>query len=141
MYARLARMLVRRSLRFHVARDVDGLMKTYAKQVRFRFPGNNSWAIDTRNKDEIERWLRRFHAVGLDLQVHDILVGGPPWNTRVCLYFTDNARDSEGRIVYQNEGVIYAKARWGKIVEYTVFEDTEKVAAFDKYLAVHEPAR
>ena len=140
MYAWLARMLVRRSLRSHQSRDVEGLMKMYAKDVHFAFPGNNSWAIDTRDRGEIERWLRRFHAVGLNLVVHDILVGGPPWNTRVCLQFTDNALDDDGRVVYENTGVIYAKGRWGKIAEYTVFEDTEKVAAFDKYLQAHETA-
>lgn len=140
MYAWLVRKLVGRSLRFHQARDVDGLMKTYAKDVHFTFPGNNSWAIDTRDRGEIERWLRRFHAVGLNLFVRDILVGGPPWNTRVCLHFTDNALDENGRVVYENAGVIYARGRWGKITEYTVFEDTEKVAAFDKYLRAHESA-
>lgn len=138
MYMWLARQLVRRSLRYHKARDVDGLLKGYADDVHFVFPGNNSWAIDTRGKAEIRKWLERFHGVGLVLDVHDILVAGPPWNTRACLVFTDHAKDPSGNVVYENRGVIYAKARWGKIVDYTVFEDTEKVAEFDRYLAVHE---
>jgi ketosteroid isomerase-like protein len=140
MYARLAKWLIGRSLRMHMAGDVDGLMKSYAKDVHFVFPGNNSWATDTRDRKELEAWLRRFHAAGLKLEVHDILVGGPPWNTRVCMQFTDHARDADGRVVYENTGVIYGRARWGKITSYTVFEDTEKVAEFDKYLAVHEKA-
>ncbi len=137
MYAWLARLLVRRSLRFHEARDVDGLMKTYAKDVHFVFPGNNSWAIDTRDKAELRKWLQRFHSVGLVLDVDDILIAGPPWNTRVGLVFTDHAKDTSGSVVYSNRGVILAKGRWGKIYDYTVFEDTEKVADFDRYLAVH----
>lgn len=141
MYAWLARQLVRRSLRFHASRDVEGLLKTYADDVHFSFPGNNSWAIDTRGKTEIRQWLERFHRVGLVLDVQDILVAGPPWNTRVCLVFTDHAKGDDGEVVYENRGVIFAKARWGKITDYTVFEDTEKVAELDRYLAVHEPAR
>jgi len=134
----VASMLVRRSLRMHQAGDVEGLLKTYADDVHFVFPGNNSWATEIRGKDKLEPWLRRFHAVGLKLVVHDILVGGPPWNMRVCIQFTDHASDADGRAVYENTGVIYAKGRWGKIVDYTVFEDTEKVAEFDKYLAERE---
>jgi ketosteroid isomerase-like protein len=138
MYAWLARLLVRRSIRMHQAGDVKGLMKTYGKNVHFVFPGNNSWAIDTTDKTELEQWLNRFHRVGLKLDVHDILVAGPPWNTRVCLAFTDHAKDAAGKVVYANRGVILAKGRWGRITDYTVFEDTEKVAEFDRYLAANE---
>ena len=76
MYQWLARALIRSTLRKHQAGDVDGLMKSYAKDVHFVFPGTNSWATDTRDKAALERWLRRFHAAGLKLDVHDILVGG-----------------------------------------------------------------
>src|SRR5947209_6976888 len=116
------------------------MLAVYAKGARFVFPGNNSWAVDVRGKDAIARWLRRFHRVGLKIDVHDILVGGPPWNTRICLAFTDHLTEPGGRVVYENRGVIFGTSRWGKITDYTVFEDTEKVAALDVYLAEHEPA-
>jgi ketosteroid isomerase-like protein len=141
MYRWLARVLIRRSLRMHQAGDVEGLLKTYADDVHFVFPGNNSWATDTRDKAVLGAWLRRFHVAGLKIDVHDILVGGPPWNMRVCLQFTDHACDGDGLVVYENTGVIYGKGRWGKMTDYTVYEDTEKVAEFDKYLTLHERAR
>jgi ketosteroid isomerase-like protein len=134
MYRWIARMMIRSSLRKHQAGDVEGLVKSFAKDVHFVFPGKNSWATDTRDKDVLKDWLRRFHAAGLQIHVDDILVGGAPWNTRVCMHFTDHATDSDGRVVYENTGVIYGKAKWGKITDYTVIEDTEKVAAFDRYL-------
>ncbi len=130
----LAKMQVRRTLRQHQAGDVEGLLKGYTDDVHFTFPGNNSWAVDITGKDRVRPWLQRFHRAGLQLDVHDILVAGPPWNTRICLVFTDHAKDESGNVVYENRGVIYAKGRWGKIADYTVFEDTEKVAAFDTYL-------
>lgn len=134
MFGWLAKKLIQRSLRYHQTGDIDGLLKNYADDVHFVFPGNNSWAVDVRGKEAIRGWLQRFHDLGLKLEVHDILVAGPPWNMRVCMQFTDHAADDQGRIVYENTGVIYAKGRWGKIVSYTVYEDTEKVAAFDEYL-------
>lgn len=138
MYRWLARMLIRRSLRFHQSRDVDGLLSSYADDVHFFFPGRNSWAGEYVGKQQVRPWLERFHRVGLNLRVHDILVDGTPWNTRVCLQFTDDAKDADGRIVYENRGVIYARAAWGKIRHYEVFEDTEKVADLDRYLAQNE---
>jgi ketosteroid isomerase-like protein len=140
MYGALARWLVRRSLRFHQARDVEGLLTSYADDVRFFFPGRNSWGGEYRGKEQLRAWLERFYKVGLNLHVEEILVKGPPWNTSVCIVFTDDARDADGSIVYENRGVIYGHAAWGKIKRYEVFEDTEKTADFDKYLAVHEPA-
>lgn len=134
MYRWIARRMIRSSLRKHQAGDVDGLVKSFASDVHFVFPGKNSWATDTRDKEALKAWLRRFHAAGLQIEVHDILVDGTPWNTRVCMSFTDHATDADGRVVYENTGVIFGKAKWGKISDYTVFEDTEKVAAFDRYL-------
>jgi hypothetical protein len=31
--------------------------------------------------------------------------------------------------------VIWATAKWGRITDYEVYEDTEKLTAFDAYLA------
>jgi hypothetical protein len=120
---------------------VEGLLSTYADDVHFSFYGNNSWAGEYHGKDQVRPWIERFYRVGLNLTVHEILVSGPPWNTTVCLYLTDDLRDAEGNVVYANRGVIYGKGAWGKMKRYEVFEDTEKVAEFDKYLEANEAAR
>jgi len=138
MYRWLARLLIRRSLERHRAGDVEGLLKTYADDVRFVFPGRSSWTADLRGKQAVEVWLRRFHRVGLQLQPHEILVGGPPWNTTVCVHFTDRATGPNGEMVYENRGVLFGKVRWGKVKYYVVYEDTQKVAELDEYLAQHE---
>jgi hypothetical protein len=113
--------------------------RRYADDVRFVFPGRSSWAADLRGKDEVERWVRRFVRVGLQLEPHKILVAGPPWDTTVCLRFTDEATASDGTIVYSNQGTIFAKIAWGKVTYYEVNEDTQKVAEFDEWLAAQEP--
>jgi hypothetical protein len=56
------------------------------------------------------------------------------------VHFTDHAADEHGRVVYENQGVIFAKMAWGKIKFGTVYEDAQKVADFDQYLATHEPS-
>jgi ketosteroid isomerase-like protein len=127
-------MMVKRSLRAHMRGDVEALLKTYAKDVRFRFPGTSSWGGEFRGVEAVRPWLERFHSVGLELNVDEILIGGWPWNTKVALHFTDRLKASDGRLVYENAGFIYAKSAWGKIREYEVIEDTEKVARLDDWL-------
>lgn len=87
-----------------------------------------------RGKEAIGDWLRRFHKAALKIEEHEIVVGGFPWDTTVCIRITDHSTDSGGRIVYENRAVLFGKVRWGKIVFYEVYKDTEKVKALDEYL-------
>ena len=139
LYAWTVRSMLRRNLRRLRAGDVRPLFSTYADHVRFVFPGRSSWAADLRGKDEVERWVQRFVRVGLQLEPHEILVMGPPWDTTVCLRFTDHFTAPDGEIVYTNGGTIFGKIVWGKLTSYVVYEDTQKVAQFDEYLSSHEP--
>ena len=71
--------------------------------------------------------------------MHEILVSGPPWDTTVCVRFTDHASDADGAPVYENRAMVFLRARWGKVVFEAIFEDTEKTAAFDRHLEL-QPA-
>jgi len=135
MYTYIVKRIIRRALRHHQAGNVDALLKFYAADVTFVFPGKSSWAGEFHGQEAIASWLRRFHSAGLKLQVHEILAGGPPWNTTVCIRITDQAAGSNGGVVYENRAVLFGKVRWGKIVFYEVYEDTQKVAELDQYLA------
>jgi ketosteroid isomerase-like protein len=139
LYAWAVRSMLRRNLGRLWAGDPTPLLATYADDVHFVFPGRSSWAADLRGKDEVERWLRRFVRVGLQFEVHEILVAGPPWNTTVCLWFTDLLTTPDGEVVYANRGTILAKIAWGKVTYYEVNEDTQKVDEFDEWLASHDP--
>jgi ketosteroid isomerase-like protein len=137
----ITKLMIRRALRHHQAGNVDALLKFYAKDVRFVFPGNNSWAGDFHGKEAIAAWLQRFHRAGLKIEPHEVVVGGPPWNMTVFARITDYAEDSSGQVIYHNRAVLFGKVRWGKIVFYEVYEDTEKVIALDGYLAKTDSRR
>jgi ketosteroid isomerase-like protein len=138
-YAASVGALLRRTLRRLREGDVEAVLRLYHDDVRFIFPGENSWAADFHRKQDLEPWFRRFVRVGLQLEAEEILVKGPPWNTTVCVRFTDRAAGDDGSTVYENRGVIVLKVRWGKVAYEIAHEDTERVAAFDRYLAEHEP--
>jgi ketosteroid isomerase-like protein len=129
---------VARMFRFNIARVNEGdtrpLFRSYARDVVFTFPGESSWAGTFRGRDAVQAWVGRFVAAGLRLEPDDIVVSGPPWNTRACLRFTDALTLPDGTQPYRNAGVIYARIAWGRLTAYEVHEDTERTLAFDDYL-------
>jgi hypothetical protein len=45
-----------------------------------------------------------------------------------------------GETVYANRYVIWGRMAWGRMREYEVYEDTQKLPALDEYLAAGAPA-
>jgi uncharacterized protein (TIGR02246 family) len=139
-YAAVYRAVLRRTVPRLMAGDVDAFLRFYADDATLTFPGDNSWGPVYRGKDEIRGFLERFLRVGLQGEVKEILVSGPPWDTTAAVRFDDRATAPDGTTVYENRAVIVLHARWGKIASEEVFEDTERVAAFDRWLEANEPA-
>jgi hypothetical protein len=50
----------------------------------------------------------------------------------------DHLRAPDGELVYENRYVIWGRARWGRMKELELYEDTEKANAFDEWLGRHE---
>lgn len=140
MYGWIVRSMIRRALRQRDEGDIKALLGACADDVHFVFPGDSSWAADIHGKRELEPWLRRLSESGRRFEQQEIVVAGWPWNTMVCIRFTDRVTDPNGNLVYENRGVIMGKIAWGKIKSYEVFEDTQKLAALDEYLASHQTA-
>lgn len=135
MYKAAVRHMIRRNVAAINEGNVGPTLSGYAQDAVLVFPGDHSWGGEYRGKAEIEGFLRRFVAAGLIGEVRDVLVNGPPWNTRVCVLFSDHVKDATGTVVYENDAVLYGRIKWGKIVYQQDFEDTQKVVAFDAYLA------
>jgi ketosteroid isomerase-like protein len=134
-YTGAVRAILRRNVAALMAGDPAPLLRMYAPDATMVFPGVHSWGRTYRGRDEIDAFLRRFHAAGLRGELGAIFVEGPPWATRIAIEFDDHARDAAGTKVYENRALIVLRTRWGRVVEEELFEDTQKVAAFDDYLA------
>ena len=107
--------------------DCDLVLKLMDADVRFVFPGTSSFAANLNGKAAIERWLRRFVAMHPRYEILDVIVSGPPWNTRLGVRMRDRIGDD-----YSNEGMHYMVMRWGKVCYDRVFIDTEAVSAFER---------
>lgn len=135
MYSSLVRSLVRWLLAQLNRGRVERVARFFAPDATFWFPGESSWAGHRRGRAEITQWLVRFVEAGLQLEVLDVMVAGPPWNLRIATRFRDSRTEPDGTRVYENEGVLYDRARWGRIRHHESHEDTQEVARFDEYLA------
>jgi ketosteroid isomerase-like protein len=135
MRQRLIAALLRRNMERIRAGDYRPTLRMDAKDVRFRFPGDSSWAGEVHGKDELERWLQRFVKVGLQIYADEVVVKGWPWNMTLCIRGTDHLDAPSGERVYENRYVIWGRVEWGLLKDYEVYEDTQKSKALDDYLA------
>lgn len=111
-----------------------------APDVHMTFPGDSSWAVDLHGKAEHERWLRRFTRAGLQISADEVILKGFPWRQTICIRGRDQMRSDTGELVYENRYVIWGRLKWGRLKRYEVYEDTQKTAAFDRWLADSEHA-
>ncbi len=87
--------------------------------VQLTFPGRNSWSGTFQGKAEVERWLSRLAAVGLQTFPDEVIVQGMPWKTIVCIRGRHHDTP-DGTRVYENRFVIWGHMRWGRLRDYEV---------------------
>jgi ketosteroid isomerase-like protein len=121
------------------AGDIRPTLLLDAPDVQLTFPGRNSWSGVYRGKHEVERWLRRLAAVGLQTYPDEVVAQGMPWNTTICIRGHDHLDAPDGTRVYENRFVIWGRLSWGRLKEYEVYEDTHRPHDLDGYLAERRP--
>ncbi len=135
---RLTLVKLRRDVRALNAGDYRPLLAGYAEDAVLRFnEGEHRWAGEHRGKAAIERFLREFVAAGLQGEIVDAFMGGPPWRMTLLVRFDDHARaPGGGEVIYRNRTVLVARVRWGRIVwQEDFYEDTERIGALDARLS------
>lgn len=135
MQSWLAKKLVAHNMARLREGDIRPTARMYAPDVKFRFPGDSSWAADLEGREQLEGWLRRFAAAGLQIFPDEVTLKGFPWRQTVCVRGHIHLDDEGGRRVYENRYVIWGHMAWGRMREYEVYEDTQRTAPLDEYLA------
>jgi len=148
MYKWAVRTMIRRNIQRLNGGDYGPALAMFAADATLSFPGDNSWArqhrdIDRgraafathRGRSEIEAFLQRYVATGMQMVVEDVLVNGPPWRARAAVRAHVWSPDPAGGADrYCNRAVLFVDTRWGRIVAQEDYEDTERAAAFDRVL-------
>ena len=140
MLSWLVKQLISRVMARTRAGDIGPTLMLDAPDVRFVFPGDNSWSGEFRGKAAHQGWLERLVRVGVKTEPDEVAVSGFPWKMTVCIRGRSWWDASSGERVFQNRFVIWGHLRWGRLADYEVYEDTEKAKALDAYMEEHEPA-
>ena len=140
MVSWLVKQLLSRVMARTRAGDIRPTLALDRPDMRFVFPGSNSWSGTYNSRDAHRRWLERLVRVGVMTDVDEVAVGGWPWNMRAAIRGRSWRDAPTGERVYDNRYVIWAHLRWGRLEDYEVYEDTEKAQTLDDYLAANEPA-
>ena len=84
------------------------------------------------------RWYMRLFALFPDLtfDIKQVLVRGWPWETVVTIEWTDRATARDGQ-PYANEGVHVMHLRWGRVVRFRVYTDTQRIVETCRRLGQH----
>jgi hypothetical protein len=135
MLSWLAKRMITRNMSSASAGDIGPTLRMDAKDVKFRFPGDSSWATELQGKDELEKWLRRFADIGFQIKPDEVVLQGFPWKQTICIRGTDHLDSPRGERVYENRYVIWGHISWGLLRDYEVYEDTQKSKELDGYLA------
>jgi len=141
MLSWLVGSMLRRSIKALNEGNVGPALKAYTDDAVLVFPGTSSFGRTYRGTVEVEGFLRRFVANGLQLTPIEITAKGMPWNMRIAMVCTDSTKDHiDGEPVYSNRAVIYCRAAWGKIRYQEDYLDTQLVEAYDAHLNAKEPS-
>ena len=146
MYKAAVRALLRISVKRLNQGDASLFLRLAANDVVIAFPGDNSWATmfrpphqdrhqhaTHRGIEECRAFADRFADEGVQFEIEDILVNGPPWNTRIALRIQSYKPASDGGSdEYNNRAIAFMEIRWGKLIVWEDYEDTERVAAWDR---------
>jgi hypothetical protein len=148
MYKAAVRVLIRRNIRSLNEGNYGPILAMFDHSAELTFPGDNSFARQFRaphpgrepfpthrGRAEIETFLRTYVDNRIQMDIEDILVNGPPWNTRVALRVRDWIQGADGSDIYANRAVLMVRTSWGKILSQEDYEDSERAAALDRHLA------
>jgi len=147
MYKTMTRALMRHSVRRLNQGDYSLMLKMAHPDFELVFPGDNSWAsmfrpavatgerhVTHRGIDEATRFAERFVECGVQFEIEDILVNGPPWNTRIAVRARSFVPGPAGEPdEYSNRAILLLEVVWGRLVRWEDYEDTERVAAWDRW--------
>ena len=148
MYKASIRALLRHSIDKLNHGDYSLMLKMASPDFALAFPGDNSWStmfrpqqrgraahVTHRGIEEAGAFADRFVAEGIQIEIEDILVNGPPWNTRIAVRVHDFVPGDGGADAYNNRAVLFLELRWGRLVRWEDYEDTERVATWDRATA------
>lgn len=103
---------------------IDGL----APSFEYTFHGNHALGGRRTTRESMIDWWERVLALlpGATFTIHEVLVSGPPWHTRVAVRGSiAGSLPADGR--YENSVFQFMTLKWGKVSSVETVEDLQKL--------------
>lgn len=126
MYKRIVRAKVRAVFERINTGDYMTMVDGLSPSFEYRFHGDHALGGRRTTQESMIRWWQRV----LDLlpearfDIHDILVNGAPWNTRIAVRAAVSG-DLPGGVRYENTVFQFMTLAWGKVVSVETIEDLQ----------------
>lgn len=129
MYKRIVEAKARRAFAQLNRRRPEKMVKQFAGRFSYHFVGDHSLGGTRTTRPGMVRWFERVFTVfpATQFTVHDVLVRGWPWRTRVAVFATLDA--TVNGEPYTNDFIQRIDLRWGRVTHITTMEDNQRCAA------------
>jgi len=126
MYHALVKRIARNAFDDLSNRKVEPLLDRSAPDLRHTFAGDHALGGTRHSREAFRAWLERLFRLfpELTFTIRDVMATGPPWNTRLALFWKDRGVAADG-VDYENEGIHFLRLKWGGLVELEATLDTQ----------------
>jgi ketosteroid isomerase-like protein len=126
MYHAIVKRITRNAFEDLSNRNLGPLLDRCAPDLRHTFAGDHALGGTRRSREAFRAWMERLYRLFPELQFHirDVMLTGPPWNTRLAVTWTDRGVAADG-VEYENDGVHILRLKWGRLVELNARLDTQ----------------
>jgi ketosteroid isomerase-like protein len=131
MYRRIVARRIRATFASLSRGDYEPVVRRFVDDGVLEMKGDHALGGERRGRDAVEAWFAATwtrYFPGLQVLPLDVVVTGPPWNTRIATRFDVRATLPDGTD-YRNQGMQYLRLRWGRVLEDRLYEDTQRLAA------------
>jgi ketosteroid isomerase-like protein len=129
MHHTITRRIARNAFQDLSDRNAEPLLDRCSPDMTHTFAGEHALGGTRHSREAFRAWLDRLYRLFPELQFHirDILVAGPPWNTRLAIAWRDQGVAADG-VDYENEGIHRLRLEWGRLLELHATLDTQHLA-------------
>lgn len=110
--------------------DTARMLDNMTSDVVHYFPGDHTLGGRRTNKADVTRWFARLTTLfpGLHFTVEGVASRGWPWDTMLAVEWTSHGPLPDGSS-YDNLGTHVIRLRWGKVVSFHAYMDSQTTAA------------
>jgi ketosteroid isomerase-like protein len=107
----------------------EAIVAGLSADVHHVFPGDHPLGGERHSRESVLRWFERLGRLypGHAFEVHRSSVSGWPWDIWIAVQWTAHLRPRVGE-PYANDGAHWIRVRWGKVVYFHAYLDTELIA-------------